>query len=192
MRILDLCCGHGLAAIGYKKHWPDAQIVGWDILDLSGRYPFEFVRGDAFGVTYDYLETFDFIHISPPCQRYSKITPKKTRMCHPHLIPNALLLGYASGKPFVVENVPGSTQWLKPTVSLVAGGKVRHFHTNFPVEPRGWPHVFDIMSSSYSSKRDVYETWGIPHEYNLRMRDLRQGIPPIMTEHIAKYATLAK
>lgn len=184
MRILDLCCGHGLAAIGYKQIFPHAHIVGYDIRDMSDTYPFEFVMGDAFSLDYAYLDTFDMIHISPPCQRYSKITPKRYRDNHPHLIPNALRLGYASGKPFVVENVPGSTKWLRPNCELSVGGKTRFFHTNFEVTNRSW-QGHDIMSTRYSCKRDVFASWGIPEKYKLGMRDLRQGIPPIMTMHIA-------
>jgi len=185
MKILDLCCGHGLAAIGYKKAFPDAQIVGVDIEDMSATYPFLFVQWDAFTITYNDLLPYDFIHMSPPCQRYSKITPKRFRDAHPHLIPNALRLGYASGKPFVVENVPGSTQWLKPNACLKLGGKTRFFHANFKIVDREW-NGESIMSNRYSSKEKVFYSWGIPATYNLGMRELRQGIPPLMTEHIAK------
>lgn len=186
MKILDLCCGHGLAAIGYKCAFPHAEIHGWDVVDMSSSYPFNFHQGDAFALDYDYLSTFDLIHMSPPCQRYSKITPAKTRNSHPHLIPNALRLGYASGRPFVVENVPGSTQWLKPNCCLQLGGKTRFFHTSFDVENRQW-HGYDIMSTRYSSKKAVFQSWGVPGSYNLGMRDLRQGIPPLMTMHIGMF-----
>lgn len=186
MKILDLCCGGGLAAIGYSEGFQTDDIEGWDIENMSSRYPFKFKRGDAFGLTYEYIQEFDFIHISPPCQRYSKRTPPAKKDSHPHLIPNALRLGYASGKPFVVENVPGSTQWLRPTVTMQAGDKIRHFHCNFHVYPAYWPNAINIMSSSYSSKKDVFETWGIPPKYKkLTMADIRQGIPPLMTMHIA-------
>jgi len=184
VRILDLCCGAGLASIGYKAIFPHAEIVGVDIEDMSSCYSFTFVRRDAFTLDYEFIQAFDFIHISPPCQRYSKITPKRTRNSHPHLIPNALRLGYSSGKPFVVENVPGSTQWLRPTCELHVGGKTRFFHANFDIENRAWEGS-DIMSTRYSPKRDVFQSWGIPIEYNLGMRDIRQGIPPLMTMHIA-------
>ena len=183
MRILDLCCGNGLASIGYKEIFPHASIAGIDIEDMSSCYPFHFMRGDAFSVTYNFLEAFDFIHMSPPCQRYSKITPKRYRDSHPHLIPNALRLGYASGKPFVVENVPGSTQYLRPTCELRVGGKTRFFHANFNIPSQQWEGS-DIMSARYSSKREVFSSWGIPEKYNLGMRDIRQGIPPLMTMHI--------
>lgn len=185
MKILDLCCGNGLAAIGYKEIFPHAQIDGYDIEDMSKSYPFNFIQGDAFSIDYEKLSQYDLIHMSPPCQRYSKITPERTRYSHPHLIPNALLLGYASGKPFIVENVPGSTQWLKPNVELKLGGKTRFFHTTFDVENKEWGGA-SIMSSSYSSKDDVFSTWGIPPKYKtIGMRELRQGIPPLMTMHIA-------
>ena len=185
MKILDLCCGHGLAAIGYKQIFPHATIVGVDIEDMSSSYPFNFWRGDAFSLDYLVLANFDFIHISPPCQRYSKITPSRYRNAHPHLIPNALRLGYASGKPFVVENVPGSTQWLKPTCELRVGGKTRFFHANFNIPKQQWEGS-NIMSTRYSSKSDVFSSWGVPGTYKLGMRELRQGIPPIMTMHIGR------
>lgn len=184
VRILDLCCGNGLASIGYKIAFPDATIVGIDIEPSCKKlYPFSFICGDAFEIDYEFIGTFDFIHMSPPCQRYSKITPKRYRDMHPHLIPNALLLGYASGKPFVVENVPGSTMYLKPTCELRLGGKTRFFHANFPIHNKSWEGK-SIMSSSYSSKKDVFASWGVPSSYNLGMRDIRQGIPPLMTLHI--------
>ncbi len=184
MKILDLCCGSGLAAIGYKEIFTSAQIIGVDIENMSSCYPFDFIMGDAFGLSYDFLQRFDFIHISPPCQRYSKITPSRTRNSHPHLIPNALRLGYASGRPFVVENVPGSTQWLKPTCRLELGGKTRFFHANFEIESRAWNGA-NIMSTRYSSKKAVWQSWSIPEKYNIGMRDIRQSIPPLMTMHIA-------
>lgn len=172
MKILDICCGHGLAAIGYKQIFPHSRIVGIDTKDMSAVYPFEFVQGDGFSVDYDFISRFDLIHMSPPCQRYSKVTPKKYRDNHPHLIPNALRLGYASGKPFVVENVPGSTQYLRPTCKLSVGGRERYFHTSFPVSNREWVSP-NIMSSSYSSKTAVFDAWGVPGSYNLGMRDIR-------------------
>jgi len=185
MKLLDLCCGSGIAAIGYKQIFTYADIVGVDVEDMSNRYPFEFIQADAFALTYEFIQSFDFIHISPPCQRYSKITPKRTRDNHPHLIPNALRLGYAAGLPFVVENVPGSTQWLRPTCKLSLGGRERYFHANFEIENRSWSGA-NIMSNKYSSKSDVFSSWGFCDRYSyLGVRDVRQGIPPLMTMHIA-------
>lgn len=184
MRILDLCCGGGGAAIGYKTIFTSAEIHGWDIKDMSDVYPFVFNRGDAFALDYEYLASFDLIHMSPPCQRYSKVTPKKYRDNHPHLIPNALRLGYASGLPFVIENVPGSTHYLRPTFKLSIGGRERYFHANFPVENRSWKGS-SIMTSKYVSRKTIAREWGIGEEYRIGMRELRQSVPPLMTMHIA-------
>lgn len=186
MKVLDLCCGGGLVSIAIKKVLPDAEITGWDTADMSKYYPFNFRQGDAFKLDYEYLANFDFIHVSPPCQAYSKATPKKSRATHPRLIPNALRLCYASGKPFVVENVPGSTQELRPTVTLVAGNKTRHFHTSFPCLATHFDGLIPIMSSSYSSTRLVAANWGIPDEYRVLRKHIRQGIPPVMYEHIIR------
>jgi len=184
MKILDLCCGSGLAALGYKQAIPDAQITGWDIQDMSSCYPYLFHQGDAFALDYEYLEQFDFIHISPPCQAYSKATPKRTRAKHPRLIPNALRLCYASGKPFVVENVPGSTAELRPTVTLVAGQKIRHFHASFPIPAARFTGCLSILSDRYSSTKDIARSWGVPEHLYFKRKHIRQGIPPLMTRHI--------
>lgn len=114
MRLLDLFCGAGLAAWGYWRSGSFSEIAGVDINPMP--YPFDFIQGDALALDYDFLMSFDFIHASPPCQYYSKITPDRSK--HPRLIPRTLLMLYASGKPFVVENVEGSGHDLKPNLVL--------------------------------------------------------------------------
>lgn len=106
MRILDLFCGAGGAAMGYHRAFPDAEIVGVDI-NPQPRYPFEFVQGDA--ATYP-LDGFDLIHASPPCQRFSAMTACRPGLGeeYPNLIAPIRDRLVASGAPWAIENVPGS------------------------------------------------------------------------------------
>ena len=43
MRILDLFCGAGGASMGYSRAFPDADIVGVDLV-AQPNYPFAFVQ----------------------------------------------------------------------------------------------------------------------------------------------------
>ena len=102
-RLLDLFCGAGGAAMGY--HRAGFDVVGVDI-EEQPRYPFPFVQDDALECLAEYSQEFDAIHASPPCQAYSTSTPDKTR--HPDLVATVRGLLVASGRPWVIENVPGA------------------------------------------------------------------------------------
>ena len=102
LRLLDLFCGAGGAAMGY--HWAGFEVVGVDIKPQP-RYPFEFHQGDA--MTWP-LEGFAAIHASPPCQRWSVMSALPKAREHPDLIaPIRERLGM-SGVHWVIENVPNS------------------------------------------------------------------------------------
>lgn len=45
-RVLDLFCGAGGSAMGLHRAWPDAEIVGVDIVEQP-HYPFKFIKADA-------------------------------------------------------------------------------------------------------------------------------------------------
>jgi DNA (cytosine-5)-methyltransferase 1 len=104
-RLLDLFCKAGGAAMGY--HQAGFEVVGVDI-ERQTRYPFEFVQGDALEYVVAHGHQFDAIHASPPCQGYSHATPPERRHLHQKLIPMVRDLLRASGKPYVIENVPGA------------------------------------------------------------------------------------
>jgi DNA (cytosine-5)-methyltransferase 1 len=101
MRLLDLFCGAGGAAMGYYR--AGFEVTGVDIRPQL-HYPFEFHQADA--MTYP-LEGFDVIHASPPCQRYS-VANNIWQHEHPDLIPKTRELLMASGLPYIIENVPGA------------------------------------------------------------------------------------
>jgi DNA (cytosine-5)-methyltransferase 1 len=100
MRLLDLFCGAGGAAMGY--HRAGFDVVGVDI-DEQPSYPFEFHQADA--LTYP-LDGFDVIHASPPCQAYAALGAKDGR--HLDLIPPTRAHLESSGRPWVIENIVGA------------------------------------------------------------------------------------
>ena len=108
MRILDLFCGAGGAGMGYHYAFPDAQIVGWDI-NPQPRYPFAFEQGDVMELSSAYVNTFDFVHASPPCQRYSDLAKRNGNADDwPDLVAPVRDLLRASGRYHVIENVEGA------------------------------------------------------------------------------------
>lgn len=96
--------------MGYHRAFPDAQIVGVDI-NPQPRYPFTFVQADALDVlrTPAWLHAFDFVHASPPCQRYSVLAKRNGNAdAWPDLV-GPVREGLAGrGIPFVIENVEGA------------------------------------------------------------------------------------
>ncbi|MCR4339998.1 MAG: DNA cytosine methyltransferase, partial [Gemmatimonadaceae bacterium] len=107
MRLLDLFCGGGGAAMGY--HRASFEVVGVDV-NAQPRYPFEFHQADALEFP---LEGFDAIHASPPCQAFSTIAKQRRKMSpgmyeHPDLVEDTRNRLLANGKPYVIENVMGA------------------------------------------------------------------------------------
>src|SRR3990172_6774790 len=102
MRLLDLFCGAGGAAVGYHRAGFD-EIVGIDIVPQP-RYPFTFIQGDALRPPVR-LEGFDLLPASPPCQdfrRYRNHVADITERYRDHLpATRSLLVGY----PHVIENL---------------------------------------------------------------------------------------
>lgn len=111
MKLLDLFCGVGGASAGYAA--AGFEITGID-LKHGKRYPYTYIRGNVLDYLQDldFLRSFDVIHASPPCQTHSitkhlrnaqgKTTSKVD------LIPQTRAALIASGKPYIIENVPGS------------------------------------------------------------------------------------
>jgi DNA (cytosine-5)-methyltransferase 1 len=95
--------------MGY--HNAGFEVVGVDI-ENQRNYPFEFHKSDALEYLIKYGHEFDVIHASPPCQAYS-ITGNLARAqgnkaSEIDLVEPTRELLIASGKNYVIENVPGA------------------------------------------------------------------------------------
>lgn len=106
-RLLDLFCRAGGASAGY--HAVGFDVTGVDI-EPQPHYPFPFIQADALTVD---LSRYDVVTASPPCQRWSQVTPASRRDDHPDLVEpirarlrEAVAHGDIWG--YVIENVPGS------------------------------------------------------------------------------------
>lgn len=134
MRLLDLFCGAGGAAMGYRRAGFN-EIVGVDI-EPQPNYPFEFVQADALEFVARCGHEFDVIHASPPCQMYTgmrRITLSRFGHApeHPDLIEPVRKALIATGKPYVIENVQNSpldTQFILCGASLGLPHIARHRH----------------------------------------------------------------
>ncbi len=135
MNVLDLFCKAGGAAMGY--HLAGFDVIGVDI-DHQKNYPFEFIQADALGYLSKYHHKYDVIHASPPCQRFSGLTPPQYRNKHPDLIKPLREILLSIGKTYVIENVPGARHELESPIKLCGtmfGLKVFR-HRYFEISPQ--------------------------------------------------------
>ena len=139
-RLLDLFCYDGGAGMGY--HRAGFDVVGVDI-EPRPRYPFDFMQGDAL-VAFEmpaWIDTFDAIHASPPCQRYSDLAKRNGNADEwPDLIPEVRRLLQRTGLPYIIENVEGSPLVDPVTLCGTMFAEtfvIRHrlFETNWPLTP---------------------------------------------------------
>jgi DNA (cytosine-5)-methyltransferase 1 len=200
MRLLDLYCGAGGAAMGYFRAG-FTEIVGIDIKPQP-RYPFTFIQGDASCPTdaIDYF-TFDAIHASPPCQVHSK-TKHLADDCHEDLVDKTRRLLRRIGKPYVIENVPGA-----PLIDPIA---LNGFMFDLPLNRERWfesnvPLPFMLLPPAHKRQvkmgrpivdGDIIQVVGhfsnVPYARRamgidwMGQKELAQAIPPAYTEWIGK------
>lgn len=216
-RILDLFCGAGGAAVGYAR--AGFEVVGVDHV-AQPNYPFEFIQDDALSYLRDamngeraswWLDDFDAIHASPPCQAY---TPMSNRWrgaggradAHPDLIGPTRELLQSTGLPWVLENVPGAPLRSPvvvngPNVGLERIDRPRWFESNHAllvplpkraVDPIGvygkspdgrrlFTRADGSIQRAANSLEEAQEVMGIDW---MTWDELREAIPPAYTELI--------
>ena len=122
--------------MGY--HRAGFEVTGVDKFPMKN-YPFEFIQADALDILddLDFCRSFDLIHASPECQEYS-VTNGLKKQIHGRDIEIVREKLQMTERPYVIENVPGST--LKNYVQLCGsmfGLQVRR-HRLFEC----WPEIY--------------------------------------------------
>ena len=203
MKLLDLFCGVGGASVGYAR--AGFEVHGVD-LKHGKRYPYTYTRADVLDVLQDdnFIQQFDVIHASPPCQTHSitqhlrNAQGKTTSKID--LIPETRAALIASDKPYIIENVPGSP--LINPIQLCGssfGLKVRRhrlFESNMPLEGSVCNHKLQGRPIGvYGSLNDEIPKGGKTAATIDEARDamgmpwaiwteLVEAIPPAFTEYL--------
>lgn len=209
MKLLDLYCKAGGASKGYQ--FAGFEVVGVDIKKQK-RYPYEFIQADCLELMKDieFLKSFDVIAASPPCQTHSitqhlrNAQGKSTDKVD--LIPQTRKALIASGKPYVIENVPGAPL-IEPIQMCGSyfGLKVRRhrrFESNLPIVGSPCKHKEQGKPVGvYGSMRDEIPGGGHTAKTIEQAREamgidwmiwgeLVEAIPPIYTQEIGKQLLL--
>lgn len=194
--------------MGY--HRAGFDVVGVDIVDRPN-YPFMFVQRDALDVP---LQGFDAYHASPPCQAHTTMSNRHRGQggkadSHVDLIDAVRQRLVGTGKPYVIENVPGARKQLRNPVVLTGGmfglrvERPRLFESNVlllappvarvenPVGVYGRAHDGRRLSTrkdgseqrAAASLAEAQEAMGMPWA---SWRGCAEAIPPAYTEFIGR------
>ena len=113
MKLLDLYCCAGGASVGYAE--AGYEVTGVDIEDQPDS-PFTFIQASALDILKDrsFIEQFDVIAASPPCQNESTLTKgNRSRNGwedeHVDMITPTRALLKTYDKPYIIENVASSS-----------------------------------------------------------------------------------
>ncbi|MEE9215763.1 MAG: DNA cytosine methyltransferase [Thermodesulfobacteriota bacterium] len=211
MKCLDLFCGAGGAAKGLNEAGFD--IVGIDI-DNQPEFPFEFIQCDVFNLTTEFLQEYDLIWASPPCQGFipGTIHARNKGKIYPNLIPHTRQLLKNSWMPFVIENVQCSPvrkdlmlcgqmfdlKILRHRFFEIEGfhvPRIKHFKHKLNVQEGTAIGVYTGMadprkvSSKTGHLNEDIETWQKALEVNWvkNRKNLAQCIPPKYSKYIGSY-----
>jgi hypothetical protein len=207
MKLLDLFCGAGGAGTGY--HRAGFEVVGVDIAPQPN-YPFEFRQADAIEYLLSNFTRFDAFHASPPCQAHTTLAKGNNANTdqYPDLIEATRAVLTATGKPFVIENVPSAP--LNNAITLCGEmfglSVIRHrlFESNFELhQPQHIKHRGRVAGWRHGQRFDgpyfaVYGNGGGKgslDEWRAAMGmpwcqtklEIAEAIPPSYTEYVGKY-----
>jgi DNA (cytosine-5)-methyltransferase 1 len=202
VRLLDLFCGAGGAAVGYDR--AGFEVVGIDI-HPQPRYPFRFLQADALTALDDpsFLRSFDVVHASPPCQAYSalKHLGKQGHMPRFYFVEKVRERLEAAGVQYVIENVVGAP--LNNSIMLCGqyfGLKVRRhrlFESNaFCSAPECKPYHKPGTVGVYGDHPQISKGMNRAHTLAqaraamgiewMNWHELCEAIPPAYTEYLGR------
>jgi len=204
MRILDLFCGGGGASVGYAR--AGFKVVGVDMVQKKN-YPYEFIKGDAMEILkdLDFLNTFDVIHASPPCQFYTVagnlMRAQGKTTSKPDLLDPVRQALIAWGGKYIIENVVGAPMGGITLCGSSFGLKVRRhrkFESNMELtslkcrhKEQGRPvgvygSMNDEIPKGGRTAKTLQEGQDAMGIHWLGWGSLKESIPPIYTEHLGK------
>jgi DNA (cytosine-5)-methyltransferase 1 len=210
---LDLFCGAGGAMRGLQQ--AGFHVVGVDLHPQPNYCGDVFVQMDAL----EYLKTadlsqFDFIHASPPCQRFTSMRHAPGTKAHPDLITPTRELFERSGKPYCIENVEGAPL-INPTTLCGSmfglrapdGAELRRhrlFETSFPLLAPPCTHgkgpVIGVYGAHVRNRRrpagfnrsgsnrpwaHAFIAMGAPVG-SMTLAELSEAIPPAYSQFVAE------
>jgi DNA (cytosine-5)-methyltransferase 1 len=195
-----LFCGAGGASVGYDR--AGFEVTGVDI-NPQPNYPFAFLQMDAMQIDFSSRTwTFDAIHASPPCQKYSSLQHlgKQDHKKRFDLIAQVRRNVKETRVPYVIENVVGAPL-INPIMlcgSSFGLGVRRHrlFEVNFLVGTLPCQHVgksigvygdHPQVSKGMNRARTLQEAQIAMGIDWMNWRELTQAIPPAYTEAIGYY-----
>lgn len=200
-KLLDLYCCAGGASLGYEQ--AGFEVLGVDI-EPQPKYRGVFVQSDAIKYLKANWRNFDAIHASPPCQSYSTASMqfRLSGKVYPDLIEATRIELIKTGKPYIIENVPGSPL-INPvelcgTMFNLRTYRHRLFESNFkinvPEHPkhinknalmgrRAKPDEFIQYVGHFSGVKIIAEMTGLTW---LGQYELAQSIPPAYTKFIGE------
>lgn len=218
LRLLDIFCGAGGCSVGYAR--AGFEVYGVDNRPMP-RYPFGFMQDDALDVLRHlvggwsigpflpsgkrfWLRDLDAIHASPPCQAYSWASARHRNagVEYPDLLEPTRELLEKSGKPWVIENVPGAPFDSAITLcGLMFGLRVyrhRSFEASFVLLSPRHPHhrercapvgcapknnEFITVAGHFGKLSRASAAMGIDW---MSRQELSQAIPPAYTEYVGR------